>query len=57
VGLEPGTTDLGWAACGVHKAHSALADIGSLQSTNEELVVGPVNRVAALEGQHILTLR
>ena len=51
-----GTTNLSGSACGVHKAHSARAHVGSLQGANEKLVVSLVDGVAALEGQHIHTL-
>lgn len=45
------------SAGGVHKAHGALPDIGGLQGSDEELIVGLVDGVAALEGQHILAFR
>lgn len=48
--------DLGRSTGGVHQAHSTLPNIRSVQGAGEELVVGLVDGVAALEGQHILAL-
>ena len=39
---------------GVDKADSALPNIWGLKGTDEELIVGLVDGVAALEGQHVL---
>mmetsp|Transcript_16062 Transcript_16062/g.39988 ORF Transcript_16062/g.39988 Transcript_16062/m.39988 type:complete len:408 (+) Transcript_16062:224-1447(+) len=44
---------LGGAAGGVHQAHAALAHVGRVQRADEQLVVRPVDGVAALEGQHV----
>lgn len=46
--------DLCGSAGGVDQAHCPLPDIRSLQGTDEELIVGLVDGVAALEGQHVL---
>ena len=48
---------LGGPACGVHEADSPLADVVSIQGACEELVVGLVDWVTALEGKHILADR
>jgi hypothetical protein len=57
VGLVPhGTRNvviLGRAAGGVDEADGLLAHIRRLEGADEELVVRPVNRVTALEGQHV----
>ena len=45
------------AAGGVHEADSALAHIGRIQRADEQLIVRLVDRVPALERQHILPLR
>ena len=47
-------THLRGSTGGVDKADSPLPNIGGLQGADEELIVGLVNRVAALEGQHVL---
>ena len=47
---------LGGSTGGVHQADGLRADIGCLQRSDEELVVGLVDGVAALEGQHVLAL-
>ena len=52
-----GATHLRGSACGVDKADSSLPNIGSLQCADEELIVGLVDGVAALEGQHVLAPR
>ena len=46
--------DLCGSTGGVDKAHRPLPYIRGLQGTDEELIVGLVDGVAALEGQHVL---
>ena len=52
-----GQSHLSGATGGVDKADRPLPDIGGLQRADEELIVGLVDGVAALEGQHVLALR
>mmetsp|Transcript_14519 Transcript_14519/g.17600 ORF Transcript_14519/g.17600 Transcript_14519/m.17600 type:complete len:271 (+) Transcript_14519:196-1008(+) len=45
---------LSWSAGWVHQDGGTWFDIGSVKSTGEQLVVSPVDRVTALEGDHVL---
>ena len=60
VGLEAdGTRNvvlLSGATGGVHQHHGVLADVLGVQSAGEQLVVGTVDRVAALESHHVLSI-
>jgi hypothetical protein len=60
VGLEAHLTSdvvvLGGAAGGVHQHHCAAAHVGGIEGAGEQLVVGAVDGVAALEGHHVLAL-
>jgi hypothetical protein len=40
----------------VHQAHAVAGNVGGVQGAGEELVVGAVDRVAALEGHDISAL-
>lgn len=44
---------LRWAAGGVYETHCSWAHIGSMQSPCEQLIMGAVNRVAALECHYV----
>ena len=48
---------LGGTAGGVDQADRVATDIGRIQGADEQLVVGAVDRVAALERQHVAPLR
>lgn len=48
---------LGGAAGGVDQADRVGTDIGRIKGADEELIVGTVDWIAALEGQHIAPLR
>ena len=48
---------LGGTTGGVHQHHAALAHVGGLERAGEQLVMGAVNGIAALEGDHVLAFR
>lgn len=56
-GLSRDVVVLRRADRGVHQADRPLGDVGGVQGAREELVVGPVDRVAALEGQDVFADR
>ena len=60
IGLEAHLTRnvvvLGGAAGGMNQHHALIAHVGGIKRTGEQLVVGAVDGVAALERNHVLAL-